>query len=176
MKRSFNLTYNQMVHLQHMYNRKIYVSDSFKGEAQRSPKDASFVFNNVYQKVISGSFDFKLPAYNKVSVVWIDPLLGNPKKIKRLFHRKDLLSGHPIILSYCLTSLEIDKLIQELKLDSLGIKSIPAEMLNIYSKENQKQRQFSVHLNEILKDKKITVFSTKKESGIAGAYKFIKIQ
>lgn len=175
-KKSYNLKYEQMVHLQHMLNKKLYAYKTSSGQNQLSPKDESYIFHNAYQRVVAKSFDFTPPKFKTVSVVWIDPFLNDFKKIKNTFKKRKVLEGHPIILSHCLSSYELEELAQKLKLDEIGIKYLSAEMLNNYSVNIEKMTSFSFNISDILKDKNIILFSTEDSIGINGKYKFVKIK
>lgn len=179
LKKSYDLEYEQMLHLQHLLNRKLYAFKTSSGKRELIPKDEAYIFNNAYQKVIGGSYEFRAPKFKKISVVWIDPFIADKRKIRKIFKRKDVQSGHPILLSHCLNSYELEKLAIELKLDDIGVKYLSAEMLSTYSqssKEKKLSTSFSLLISELLKEKEIKLYSTKDSSEIHGEYHFIKIK
>lgn len=175
LKKSYALTYDQMVHMQHMWNRKLYAYKRSGGQGNLPLKDESFVFNNVYAQVIGGSYVFSAPKFNQVSLVWIDPFIENKKKLKQILRSDDVLSGHPVIISHCLSSYAAESLLQELELEDLGIKIIPAEMFSLFDKNIQMGYEFQIDVSQIMKKKKIILYSSEETPYIMGANKFKKV-
>jgi hypothetical protein len=174
--KSYDLKYDQILHLQHMLNKKLFAYKSSTGQNSLSPKDISYIFHNVYQQVLGESYEFISPKFKNVSVVWVDPLLNDKKKLKRVLNRSDVLNGHPVLLSHCLSAYELEELSQSLNLESLGVKYLPAEFSTIYGEKVQKNPFFSFNISSLLQDKNITVFGTEETKELIGNYKFIKIK
>ena len=172
LSRSFNLSYEQLVHLQSMFNKKVSAYRTSLGadalSSTNTTQDESFIFYNVYEQVMAGSFDFRLNRFPKVSVIWVDDFLGRKQELKKLMKRDDILSGYPVFLSQCLSYYELEKLTQNLKIDNLGIKFIPAEMFSHYSSKIKEAYDFSLDLSKILKDKTIMFYATKEPKNILG--------
>lgn len=175
-KKSYNLNYESAVHMQHMISRKNSVFLKSSGGTQLPVKDEGFIFNNVYAQVLGGSYDFTVPKFKNISVVWIDPYLTSTNKIKSVLNRSDVLNGHPVIVSNCLSSFEIESLIEKLKLDDLGIKIISSEMFSAYNSKMEKETDFTVQLDLVMKNKNITLFAPSHPNQIRGVNKFIKIK
>lgn len=174
--KSYDLKYSQLVHLQHMFNRKLYAYKTSAASSEIPLKDESYVFHNVYQQVIGGRYDFVPPRFEKVSVVWIDPYLADPKIISQKIKSNAVLEGHPILLSFCLNSYELEELSRDHSLDELGVKFLSADMMSIYDQDQKKNFFFSLNLSEFLHGKDITLFSRQKLENIQGQYKFIEIK
>ncbi len=174
--KSFHLDYSQALHLQHMFNRKINAYKLSSGAADLLPKDESYIFHNVYQQVLGGRYDFIVPKFSQVSVVWIDHFLGDLKKLKKIVQRQDVLAGHPILLSDCLSSHELEQLAKKLKIDVLGTKYLSSEMFTIYNRQMEKKSMFIIDLSQILQGKNIKFFGKKRVENIKGEYKFIKLK
>jgi hypothetical protein len=170
--KSYNLNYNQIVHMQHKWNRKISTYRKSTGRARLALNDESFIFNNVHAQVVGGSLDFIVPKYNKVSVVWIDPYLKDQKKLTSIINRNDVQNGFPILLSNCLSSHEVEDLIKKLKLDEVGAKVLSAEMFSHFDSQLKKQPFFSLDLNQLLKGKKIILYGPRNPTEITGDFKF----
>ena len=166
--KSYNLNYENALHMQHMINRKILAFVKSTGSTQLPAKDETFIFNNVYAQVLGGSHDFTAPRFNKVSVVWIDPFLQDTTAIKRYFKRDDVLAGHPTIISNCLSSFEVEELIDKLELEDLGIKIISSEMFSAYQPNMKKGLDFRIDLSGLLKNKTITFFGPRIPEQIEG--------
>lgn len=175
-KKSYNLNYESALHMQHMISRKNSAFVKSSGGTQLPVKDEGFIFNNVYAQVLGGSYDFVAPKFKQVSVVWIDPYLGNNKKIKSVLNRSDVLNGHPVIITNCLSSYEVEALIDKLKLEDLGIKIISSEMFSAYNSTMEKENDFTIQLDQIMKNKNISLFAPSNPSQIRGVNKFIKIK
>jgi hypothetical protein len=174
--KSYDLKYEQILHLQHMLNKKLYAYKSSTGQNSLPPKDISYIFHNVYQQVLGESYEFISPKFKNVSVIWIDPFLNDKKKIKRILNRSDVLKGHPILLSHCLSAYELEELSQSLKLENLGVKYLPAEFSTIYGTKINKNSYFSFNISSLLGDKNITFFGAEESKELTGKYKFIKIK
>lgn len=175
LSKSYNLKYDQMIHLQHMFNRKIYAYKTSSAQKDLPLKDEGYVFYNVYQQVIGGSYDFVPPKFQKVSVVWVDPYLKQPKRLAAIFKQDKVLAGHPVLLSHCLTSYELEELAKELKLDDIGVKYLSADMMTVYNKQGDNQLYFAIDLEAFLAGKEVTVFSSHRSEEITGKVNFIEI-
>jgi len=173
-KKSYNLNYENALHMQHMINRKILAFVKSTGSTQLPAKDETFIFNNVYAQVLGGSHDFTAPKFGKVSLVWIDPYLTDTGKIKKYFRRDDVLSGHPVIITNCLSSFEVEELIEKLDVEDLGIKIISSEMFSAYGSDMKKKFDFTINLKSLLKKKDITFFGPRIPKQIEGVDKLKK--
>ena len=122
LKQNYNLSYDQMLHLQLMFNRRLNEHLRSTGQSIMSPKDEAYVFYNMYQKVVGGSYDFLIPRFEKLSLVWVDPLIANKKKLVEIIRSEKVLDGFPILVSECLTSFELEDLAMKLGLDELGVR------------------------------------------------------
>jgi hypothetical protein len=181
LKKSFNLNYSQATHLQHMFNKKVYAyKSSIAGHDTprnlRNVQDESFIFYNVYEQVMAGSFDFKVPQFPKVSIVWIDSILNDKKLIKEIFKRNDVLNGFPIMMSQCLSYFELEALSQELDIENLGVKFISSEMFTHYDKALNASTNFQLQLDKILVDKEIYFYAQDEPTNVFGITKFIKLK
>lgn len=176
LNKSMSLSYTQSVHLQHMMNKKLNNYRTNSGTNQIALKDEAFVFHNVYQQVMGNSFDFSLPKFEKINLLWIDPFLGNDSKIKNIVQSTDFLSGYPVLISTCLSSAELEELTAKLKIEEFGVKFIPAEMLSIYDSQFLAKPNFSFYLNEILINKKVKLYSSTRPKNIFGNFEFVEVK
>ncbi len=174
--KSFNLSYEKMVHMQHMLNKKLFAYKTSTGQHQLSPRDEAYVFNNIYQQALGGSYEFSPPKFGKISLVWIDAFLSNPKKIKATLKRADVSEGYPILLSHCLSAYELEELAQDNELDELGVKYISAEMFNNYTDDIKATTNFSLNINLMLKNKTITLFAPTNSNELRGKYNFVQLK
>lgn len=174
--KSYGLDYEQAVHMQHMWNRKVYAFRKSSGQDSLPLKDESFIFNNIYAQVQGGSYDFMTPKFKNISLVWIDTFLDNKKRLKRIMQSDQILAGYPILVSHCLSSYEIESLVQDLKLEELGVKVIPAEMFNLYQDNLKTQYEFGLDVEKILKNKNITLFGKSNPETIRGINQFKQVE
>ena len=100
-------------------------------------------------------------------MIWIDSFLKSEKKLKNVLKRKDVRQGHPVVVSTCLSSYELEVLFHKYGLDSLGIKYISAEMFSIYDKTINKFPYFSFDFNSFFVEKDLTFF-TKEKNNLQG--------
>ena len=175
-KKSYNLDYKSAVHMQHMINRKISAFVKSTGGTQLPAKDETFIFNNVYAQVLGGSYDFTPPRFNNVSLIWIDPYVNNTRKLKKIMSRNDVLSGHPVLISNCLNSFEVEALIEELELEDLGAKVISSEMFSTYDTSMKKSFDFGISLSEIMGKKTMTFYGPRLPEQVRGTTKTIIIK
>lgn len=176
LKNSYDLGYQDLIHLQNMFNRKLYAYKTSATQDEIPLKDESYVFYNVYQQVLGGSFDFIEPKFKKVSVVWIDPYLGDKKKLIQIIRSERVLQGHPILLSHCLTSYELEEFARSLNLDELGVKYLSADMFSIYGEDIIPKYRFTINLQKFLPGKEISVFGKTSFDALLGDYKFIPLE
>lgn len=174
--KSYNLSYSELIHLQHMINRKLYSYKDAKGQDQLSPKDESFIFQNTYQKVNGGSTDFVLPKYHTVSIIWSDSFDNDFKKIKKVLEREDVLKGYPILVSMCLSDFELNQKLREFDLDTRGIKILSADMFASYDKDLKRIPEFTLDLKEFFKKKKIIFYKSRKRPNPFGDIKTINVK
>ncbi len=175
-QKSYNLDYADTVHMQNMLNRKI--SSYVKASGQRilPSKDETFIFNSVYAQVIGKSYDFTIPKFTRVSVIWIDSFLKDRKELKRIANNSLVLSGHPLFLSHCLNSKQVEQLITDLDIEDLGVKIIASEMFSRYDKNMKAIFDFEIDLSEVLKGKVIYFFGLEKPDQIKGITKFNQLK
>lgn len=167
---SFDIKYKQIVHLQHMWNRKVSAFRKSTGQSEIPLKEEAFIFNNVYAQVIGGSFDFMPPNFKKISVIWVDPFLATPKKIKKILDMSKVQRGYPVLLSHCKTAIEMEELVQQLDLDEYGVKILSAEMFSIYNSKVKRTYDFVIDISELLPGKEITLYAPEFPKQIQGIY------
>lgn len=174
LRKSYSLTYDEIIHFQNMFNRKL---TQFKKNNPTAPlylKDEAYIFNNAYQLLIGGSRDFLVPNYKNVSLIWIDPYLNKKQSIKSILNNEQVLSGFPILVSSCLDSFEIEEYVIKNKLDQFGVRYIGSEMFAPYGESFELGTMFSLNFEKILNDKKINLFAPYRPDHFKGKMNFIK--
>lgn len=177
LKTSYAFEYESIVNFQHMVNKKIDDKIRNKPSEELQLKDEAFIFYNVYEQVLGGGRDFVTPDFPKISVLWIDPFINQPKKIKQILNQSRFTKGFPVLLSDCLNSYEFETFIFNNQLNEFGVKFIGADMLSPYSHEAQMDYGFSINLKRYFKNKEITLYGTSFPSSVRGLTKeqFIQI-
>jgi hypothetical protein len=174
LRKSYSLSYSELVNFQHMYNRQIAAFKINNPTATLYLKDEAYIFNNVYQLLIGGGRDFLIPKYAKISLIWIDPYLDNTQKIVKIFEDEKVLQGFPILVTNCLTTAQLEKFISKHGLVRFGVKYIGQEMFTPFNTDFKMSTDYSVDISEILKGKDITLYGKYKPIHIKGIKKFKK--
>ncbi len=154
LQKSFSLSYEQALQFQYMYNKDLAKTlSTFRVEYIR-PQDEEIIFHKVSDKIQGKIVAFRKPKYKRVHIIWIDSFLTGKKnivKLKKLMKSTPMGEGHPVFLSLCLTSLELDQWLQENKFSNFNIRKIPVEMFSIFNKIGNRLNKFSLNIDEIFK-------------------------
>ena len=159
LRTSYSLTYEQAIQFQYMYNvnywmlRKKYNSDFL------TFADENRIFYGTSDKILADIKYFNVPKFKKISLLWIDPLLVVPKKIKKIYQSNNFQQGHPVFVSLCLSYEEISEFMVKHGLDEQNIRTITYEMFSLFNKENQMGSEFSLDFSEIFhKEQQLRLF------------------
>lgn len=166
LRASLNFNYEEALQFQYSLNRKY--SDLFKkvDEDMVLFKDEERIFYDVTEKIRGGRKDFKAPAYKRIFLIWIDPVLNSPEKLEKL---KSFMQGPqieeapPLFISLCLSHDEMEKFIKDQGLQEQVLGFIPFELFSIYSDQNQPLSGTSLFLQSLFtKDQELHLFSPGK--------------
>lgn len=174
LRKSYSLTYSEIVHFQNMFNRKLM---QFKKNNPTAPlylKDEAYIFNNAYQLLIGGSRDFLVPNYKNISLVWIDPYINKKENLKKILNNEQVLSGFPVLVSSCMDSFEIEEYVIKNKLDQFGVRYIGSEMFVPYDTEFNLGTIFSIDFSKIFPDKQLKLYGPYRPNHFKGIKTFIK--
>lgn len=161
MYKSYSMDYEQLIQFQHMLNRKF---SSYKHSTGRKTiflKDESFIMHNVHQQIIGGSRDFIVPNFNRIHLIWIDNALKSEqgkKRLKKLMYSAQMEKGHPIFVSTCLSSIELEKFITEMGMGKFGVKIISQDMFSPYNEKFKIINEFALDFSKLMPNKKIYYF------------------
>jgi len=151
---SFSLSYKKSIFFQYSYNMKYSrLRDSRKLKSV-SLDEEEVIFYQTSDEIQGGIFPFKEPNYKRIHLIWIDSLLNRPGKIKKIINRKNISLGFPILISMCLTDLEIEKWVVKEGLSNNSVRHIGREILSIYGVKEKKNFYYSVNLPLIFSKKK----------------------
>lgn len=162
LSKNYALSYEQLLQFQYMLNRKFKAFKKTSGKKQLFLKDESYLFYNTYEQIIGGARDFFVPNYSKINLVWIDNVINDQemlKKFKRLMNSAKMQEGHPVLVSTCLSSEELEKFILEHNLDRLGVKGISYEFFSPYSEDMNLVSEFRIHFDKLMPGKFLVLFA-----------------
>lgn len=155
---SYSLDYVEMVHMQHMLNRRFETARA-ESDQELYLKDEAFIFYNVYEQVIGGGRDFLAPTFPKLSLVWVDPYLSNPAEIGKILERSDVGKGHPVLVSACLNSKALEKLTEKNEWSRFGAKLLGQEMFSPYTSNNKLTHDYVLDFDKFFPGKQMTLFA-----------------
>lgn len=179
LKKSFNLSNQDAVYFQFLFNKNI--TDSlrqYKVEVL-TLKEEEIVFFKTLDQVVAKFYRSYLPKFNKISVIWVDSYLGDKSvvtSLKRVFANTKVSQGEPVLMSLCQSFDDLEKL--AVKIGHPQSKIVSSEFFSIFDEENQQRPGFMFNVSNLGQDKAVTVFA--KNSGIEkyfiGSYKTQLIQ
>lgn len=136
---SFAMDYMKSVQFQYMYNlesRKLKLNAS----AEYLPlKDEEKTFYMVSDRIQAGIYAFMPPKFKRINLVWIDPALSSDKamaSLQRLMKGPQMDLGHPVFVSMCLSTKEMDEFVRKNKFRD-GIRFIPHTMFSPFDAERK---------------------------------------
>jgi hypothetical protein len=178
LKKSYAFDYRKLVNFQHILNKKI--DDKIRNTTLQDlqPKDEAFIFYNVYEQIIGGGREFVIPDYNRISLLWIDPYINEPAKLKRILNLASFQKGFPILISDCFNSYEFEKYIFSHKLNEFGVKFMGSDMLGPYSSTGKLDYGYFINVEQYFTGKEVYFYGKEIPSSIRGIKKenFIKIK
>lgn len=175
---SYSLGYEELVHLQHMLNKRF---DSVRSESENQLylKDEAFIYYNVYEQVAGGGREFLLPQFSSISLIWVDPFYGNLQKVDQLLESEAVGKGHPVIVSSCMKARALEVLAEERGWDRFGVKLISQEMFSPFSTELGLGHDYTLDFSSFLPNKELRLFSPYIPAhfkGIKGRNSFVEIK
>lgn len=158
---SYQLNYEQAVQLQYFYNRNAQKMREELGKDIFTAEDQSYLFYNSYEQIIGGSREFIVPTYHRIHVIWIDHALRDKNvmgRLKVLLESNQMNLGHPVLLSMCLSAMDLENFIQRNRLDSYGVKYISMEMFTHYNSQFSPMNYFGLEFNQLMPNKEVHIF------------------
>lgn len=174
---SFRIDYIEAIQMQ------LSVNDGFRKFRERFKKDdvspqlRERIFFQAKDEVLSDIRIFKLPDFQRIHLVWIDPLLngsGDLTKFKALFNSESFFDGHPVLVSACMTRPEMEKFVKNQKLSDIDIRLISAEMFSVVNDKFDLSFEYSLNIEKLLKSKKVIqyIINKKQTRAIKGKREF----
>ncbi|OFZ49139.1 MAG: hypothetical protein A2381_16200 [Bdellovibrionales bacterium RIFOXYB1_FULL_37_110] len=166
MMESFNLEYNQLIHFQYQFNKDYQMLSQFYENKNLFLKNEESLFYDVLDKIKSGIYAFHKPKFERVNLIWIDPLLNSDdfnRQLEKVFARPEMLLGHPVVISMCKDHYAITEVLKKTKLDKYDVRIIPAEMFSIFLEDGKRDFSFSVNLKGMFSaEQKIYLYTPMK--------------
>lgn len=159
--KSYALTYNQALQVQASFNEEFLKFKKANKFQAPMLKEEELLFYKVSEKVSSKIVFFDPPTYNRVNLIWLDEILGDEqkeKKLKNLLNSPVMEAGVPVLVSFCLTRDEVEN-----KFPDLNTKMITAELFSIYDSQGNATPGFKFELGQFFKpEQKLYFYSQKK--------------
>lgn len=158
--KSYALTYNQAIQVQASFNEEFLKFK--KANKLQAPmlKEEELLFYKVSEKVSSKIIFFDPPTFKRVNLVWLDEILGDEKKEKKLksfLNSAVMEEGVPVLVSFCMTRDEVEN-----KFPDLNTKMITAELFSIYDSRGTASPGFKFDLSQFFKsDQRLFFYSQK---------------
>lgn len=160
--KSYGLSYAKALQVQASYNEELEQFKSSDRKHTPTLKEEELLFYKVSEKVSSKIIFFDAPTYKRVNVIWLDEVLGDTKKEKKLksfLHSPVMDEGIPVIISFCLTRDEVEK-----RFPDINTKMITAEMLSVYGSNGTKSPRFQIELDQFFTPSQKLYFYSQKSS------------
>ena len=126
-------------------------------------KEEEDLFYKTYDAILAKNFPFKIPRFKKIHLIWIDPIIKN-NEISSYVDSNMFNEGHPVLLSLCYNSHELDDFIEKRKIIEFDLRVLSYEALSIFSSDGSKQNSFIFDLDSFFpSDKEIILFIPKGE-------------
>lgn len=158
--KSYALSYAQALQLQASFNEEYATYKKSSQSPVPTLKEEELLFYKVSEKISSKIPFFDPPAFKRIHLVWLDEVLADPKKEKKLrafLNSSTMDSGVPVLVSFCLTRQDI-----ETKFTDLNLKMITAELFSIYEASGKSTPGFKVDLSQFFKpDQQLYFYSQK---------------
>lgn len=177
MYKSYSFTYEELIQFQFMLNKKFYSYKESTGRETVFLKDEVFIMHNVHEQILGGARDFIAPKFNRINLVWIDEALISSEKLndlKKLMYSEEMEKGHPIFISLCLNAVELEKFIQKLGFNKLGVKGISQSMFSPYNTNMEKANEFLLDFNALMPNKNLYFYGAFIPSEFKGISKIQK--
>lgn len=179
MYKSYSLSYEQMIQFQFMLNRKFYSYKQSTGRDTVYLKDESYIMHNVHQQIVGGGRDFIAPKYNRINLIWIDHALKSDeslKNLKKLMYSTEMEKGHPVFISMCLSSIELEKFINKSGYSKFGVKGISQSMFSPFNEKFELDYSYSLHFDKLLPNKDLYIYVPFMPQEFKGVSKIKKIK
>ncbi len=158
--KSYSINYNKALQVQAAFNEEYIQFQKMNHDRPITLKEDELIFFKVSDKVSNKIIFFDAPHFKRVNLIWIDEILGDKskeKKLKNLLNSKEMEEGVPVLVSFCLMRTEIESLFP-----SLEAKSISAEMLSVFDSSGIRKPAFQIELDQFFDQNQSLFFYSQK--------------
>jgi hypothetical protein len=140
LRSSFQLSYTDAIQFQLLYNREHRKLQQMAFQGSIPVRDEEILFFRVSDMIKSRIHSFVAPTFRRVHLVHIDDFIETPEKIRQLqilMNSDKMNKGHPVFVSLCRRSEEIESFLVDNNLENQNIRLISSEMFSSFGLENE---------------------------------------
>ncbi len=156
LKKGQSLSYEKSIQLQYLFNLSRDERMTETKVKALPPQEEEKLFFDSLQKIQSGFLPFLRPKFERLHLIWLDPILGDASKLKELHKlmKGNLMSqGQPVFVSLCLGRLELEAFLERNSLSDARIRLIPMELFSVFDSEGEKKPFFQLKMNSLFDTK-----------------------
>lgn len=166
LNKSYNLSYEQLLQFQLMFNYELLSQlKALPPSVELRTRDEEVLFFNVMDKVQGGSNLFLSPEFKEINLIWVDDAINdkiNISRLKKLMSSEHMEQGFPVLVSSCLTWMEMEKFISKSGLPE-GTKIITAEFFSPFGQDFALGIRSGLDLDKLFKENQRLNFYTNRE-------------
>lgn len=162
---SFSLSYSEALHFQYSYNIEYAKKIEDNPGGVISLREEERLFFDILDQVRSAIYTFQLPRFNRINLVWIDPLVQNFElsKLDDLMNSSEIDKGFPVFISLCLTRDQVADVIR-IRGYEQSVRIISYEMLSAFNRYGKLTFLRQIDFDELLAEKQIYFFHPREKS------------
>jgi len=158
---SFSFDYHKALQFQVLFNKEYNKIKKEVGIKSLPIKNEEELFYNVLNKIQSNFLTLKIPAFERLHLVWVDPYKKNPKKIERLLNGKEMEMAPPVLVSLCLNQNEMRQFQSKINFTDVNMVNVSSELFTIFHPNGHPASYFHMHFDHFLKNKELVFYIPK---------------
>lgn len=174
LRASYRYSYDEALQFQFLFNLLGREKAKDAGVDKLRPQDEEVVFFETSNRIQSGFFPFRKPKFERVSLIWVDPILSSDSSvIKKILSREEILKGHPVVISNCLGGVGLRQWLFDNGVNDENIRLIPAEIFSPYDIEGELSTGIHLDTEKLFGAEQKVYFYTPKGNrpkGISGKF------
>jgi hypothetical protein len=150
LRSSFQLSYTDAVQFQLLYNTEFRKLQLMAFQGVIPVRDEEILFFRVSDMIKSRIVPFVAPTYQRVHFIHIDDFFDKPENIRQLLilmNSDKMNKGHPVFVSVCRRSDEIEAFLLEHNLQNQNIRILSSEMFSSFGLENELRPLMRINLD-----------------------------
>ena len=174
LRESYRYEYSDSLQFQYIYNLLSAAKSKSAGVDKLRPQDEEIIFFEASNRIQSNFFPFRVPKFQTVSLIWVDPILAQKGEIKKLLSRADIMKGHPVLISNCLGAIELRSWLSSQGIADENIRLIPTEMFSPYDIDGELSTSISIDVSDLFTKQQDIYFyipKGKRPESINGKFK-----